>query len=105
MMETRGLVKGEYLPWDRVFRLKPLRPELSHLDWWTGLKFARATGMRPLPLNAAGDGTFGFNLIDHVIAMLHKIDQMASGSIQIDERVTNPATRDRYVINSLIEEA
>jgi Fic family protein len=33
------------------------------------------------------------------------INREVSGSITISEQVTNPATRDRYVINSLIEEA
>jgi Fic family protein len=36
---------------------------------------------------------------------LHTIDRDASGEIRMAEEATNPATRDRYIINSLIEEA
>jgi len=37
--------------------------------------------------------------------MLHRVDREASGQIQLPEPVTNPQTRDRYILNSLIEEA
>ena len=44
-------------------------------------------------------------LPDPVLRYLHEIDQNASGGIQLAEEVTNPSTRDRYIINSLIEES
>ncbi|MGM0577631.1 MAG: Fic family protein [Myxococcota bacterium] len=37
--------------------------------------------------------------------LAHEIDRDASGSITLSEEVTNTATRDRYIMNSLIEEA
>jgi Fic family protein len=44
-------------------------------------------------------------MADPVQEMLHKIDQKATGRIVLPEEVTNPETRDRYIMNSLIEEA
>jgi Fic family protein len=102
---SKGLVGGKhYYHWHKVFHMSP--PDgLTTEQWWFGLKLARGTSARPLPLSGKSGGTFTFNLIDSVIEMLHKIDQLASGSIQISDTVTNPGTRDRYVMNSLIEEA
>lgn len=37
--------------------------------------------------------------------MVHKIDRRASGEITLSEIVTNPHSRNRYVVSSLIEEA
>lgn len=99
---TRGLVAGKYLHWDKIFRLAP--PEgVTVTEWWTALKIARGAGRRMLPLQNK-TGQFSYSL-DSLIESLHKIDQMASGNIQISDRVTNPGTRDRYVVSSLIEEA
>jgi Fic family protein len=36
---------------------------------------------------------------------LHEIDVGAGGSLGVPEPITNPQTRDRYLIRSLIEEA
>jgi len=46
-----------------------------------------------------------YSMPDPALEMLHQIDQQASGEIALAEEVTNPATRDRHVVNSLIEEA
>jgi hypothetical protein len=37
--------------------------------------------------------------------MTEDISRRASGAIAVPEPVANPATRDRYIVNSLIEEA
>lgn len=104
IVTERGLVRGKYLHWDRIFHLQP--PEgLTREDWWWGIRLARRAGMRPLPLHGSGDRLLALNFTDTVIEGLHMVDQMASGNIRISDKVTNPSTRDRYVINSLIEEA
>ncbi len=36
---------------------------------------------------------------------VHKMDQRLGGQITLSEEVTNPPTRDRYLVNSLTEEA
>jgi Fic family protein len=95
---------GKYLHWDELRYRTP--PEgLSHKEWWLGIKFARESMSHPLPLRDADGRPFTYTLPDPVLERLHKIDQRASGRIEISELVTNPSTRDRYVVSSLMEEA
>ena len=44
-------------------------------------------------------------LPDPVQEALHRIDSQARGGIGAPEHVTNPSTRDRFIVSSLIEEA
>lgn len=58
-----------------------------------------------MPLLDTRGHAFTYSLPDPALEMLHRIDQRASGRIAVSEAVTNPETRERYVISSLIEEA
>ncbi|WP_457673613.1 Fic family protein, partial [Thiolapillus sp.] len=42
---------------------------------------------------------------NQVLALLHIIDSQARGQIRMDEQITSPETRDRYIVSSLMEEA
>jgi Fic family protein len=95
---------GRYYHWDKLRYLKP-PDDLTHEEWWVGLKIARNSSLRTLPLKDVAGQPFAFSMPDPVVEMLHRIDQNASGQIAISEEVTNPATRNRYIVNSLIEEA
>ncbi len=46
-----------------------------------------------------------FVVTDAVQRLVHQVDRDASGRIELPEDVTNRATRDRYIVSSLIEEA
>jgi len=48
---------------------------------------------------------FTYAVPDEVLRGIEAINRDASGHIAISEQVTNPTTRDRYVVSSLIEEA
>lgn len=101
---TSPLVRGEYEPWDKVRHLDP--PEgLTSEEWWLGIKLARNQLLKPIPLLDTDGQPFRFGMPDPVLRLTHEIDQLASGRIQISEEVTNPNTRDRYIVNSLIEES
>lgn len=96
-------VLGEYLHWDKLRFLEP--PEgLSRQAWWFGLKLHRAQS-KQIPLRDSTGIPFRFNLPDPLPECLHQIDSMARGGIQQPEPVTNPETRDRYLVRSLIEES
>jgi Fic family protein len=94
-----------YPPWDKVKHLKP--PEnLSHEEWWTGIKLARAGELRPLPLVDAPGDPFSYALPDAVLRLLHFVDQRCAGEVAMEEVVTTDAqARQRYLVNSLMEEA
>ncbi len=95
----------EYLHWERL-KYKPLPENIeNHEEWWYITKFRRASSYRQLPFTSKSGDPFVYWVPDPVQQRLHEVDQQASGRVQIAEEVTNPATRDRYLVNSLIEEA
>jgi Fic family protein len=96
--------EGRYLHWDELRHRQP-PGNLSHEEWWAGVKIARVNALKSIPLNDPGGAPFRYMLPDPVLRLLHVIDQNASGGIQLTEEVTNPGTRDRYIVNSLIEES
>lgn len=104
IMRLRPLVRGEYSPWDKIRHLDPPNG-LSVEEWWTGIRIARDRGLKPTPLLDHEGHPFAYATPDPVLRALHEIDQRAGGRIEIGEEVTNPATRDRYIVSSLIEEA
>lgn len=104
LLKISPLPDGEYYHWDQLrHRVPPA--DLTHEEWWTGVKISRTHQLKPIPLQATDGAPFQYWLPDPVLRLLHEVDREASGRIQIAEEVTNPATRDRYIINSLIEES
>ena len=97
-------VRGRYVHWDRLRHL-PVPEGLSHEEWWLGIKLARRTQYRSLPLLDTRGRPFVYMLPDAVQEALHRIDSQARGWTGAPEHVTNPSTRDRFIVSSLIEEA
>lgn len=96
--------QGRYRHWDTLRHVAP--PEgLTSEEWWAALKMARQTLYREIPLRDRANDPFRYALVDPVLERLHRIDRDASGQIAFPEQVTSPETRDRYIVNSLIEEA
>ena len=105
---TRGApatVNGHYIHWDRLRRKTPRPAGLSAGEWWTGIRLARFGQSRLLPLRDTRGRSFTCMVPDRVQEGLHRIDSRASGRIGVTDAVTNPSTRDEFVINSLIREA
>ncbi len=95
---------GRYRHWATLRHLTPPRG-LTQEEWWLGIKLARMSAARPLPLKDAGGNSFTYSTPDVALQMLHEIDQRAAGNIDVPEAVATPGTRDRYLINSLMDEA
>jgi len=96
--------EGRYLHWDKLRHLQP--PEdLTSETYWLALKFARKNLYKKLPFTSKSGAQFQFCMIDSIHRDLHWIDQNAAGRIGMDKPVTNPHTRDTYLVGSLIEEA
>ena len=98
-------VGGHYIHWDQLRRKTPRPADLSAGEWWTGIRLARFSQSRPLPLEDTRGRPFLYMLPDRVLEALHRIDSGASGRIGVAEAVTNPATRDQFIVSSLIREA
>ena len=95
---------GSYLHWDKL-RFKPTPSGLSREEWWLGLKLSRISSAREIPLLDKHGKPFRFTVPDFIHEALHKIDQGAGGYVGMPSAVTNPHTRDRYIVSSLLEEA
>jgi Fic family protein len=95
---------GNYIHWDKLRHLSP--PEgLSHREWWFGLKIKRMGQARNIPLKDQHCSHFTFTLADPLPECLHHVDSQSRGAIQQPESVTNPETRNSYLVRSLIEES
>ncbi len=104
ILDVKAAPNARYYHWDRLFHIKP-PDNLSHLEWWLGIKLARKTILNEIRFFDKSQQPFLYALPDNVHRMLHEITQDASGQIQLGEEVTNPYTKNRYIVNSLIEEA
>lgn len=95
---------GKYLHWDQLrHRTPPAGFTLE--ERWLAIKLSRAAVLRDIPLADAAGRAFRIAIVDPVQEMLHQIDQRAAGRIAFPDALTNPETRDRYIVNSLIEES
>lgn len=95
---------NDYLHWDKVRHLAPPVP-LSSEEWWLGIKLNRVGQARKLPLQDVSGSPFSYVLPDTVLHMLHHIDSRAIGRVDLPLGVATEENRDRFVFNSLIEEA
>ncbi|MQY22466.1 Fic family protein [Nocardia macrotermitis] len=93
-----------YLPWDKLRHKKP-PGDLTAEEWWLMVKMRRGGMQRPLPLRTIAGQQFTYALPDEVLQLIDEITKRASGQIAAPEQVTNSATKNRYVVSSLIEEA
>ena len=105
-MEHCGPVdaRGRYLHWDQMRHRSP--PDgLTLEQWWLGTSYYRRAASRPVPLYDTSGQPFRFCNTDQIQAMVHRIDQQASGHILSDEPVMGPASSDHYLVSALVEEA
>lgn len=99
-----GIESGSYVHWDKLRHLSP-PDQLSHEQWWLGIKINRRSQARRLPITDTAGRPFFYTLPDPVLALLHRIDQRTSGRIDFPSAAITPETRDRFVFNLLVEEA
>jgi len=97
--------QGEYLHWDKLRHLQP--PDgFTVEEWWLGTMIARSGLQKELPLLDKAGIQLHYVPTEGLYRRLHLIDQQASGAIGAsDFDLLNPETRDRYLVNSLFEEA
>jgi Fic family protein len=100
MREQQGA--ATYLHWDELRHRTP--PDgLTTRQWWLVQKLSRRG--TPLPLRDTQGRPFTFCQPSLLLRGLHDIDMAAGGNVLAPEAVTNPQTRDRYLISTLMEEA
>ena len=98
------LPEDKYLHWTKLRYLEP--PEgFSSEDWWLAIKLARGSSRHLLPLGDKHGRAFSYTDSGYLYRMLHEVDRDASGRIELPVDVVNSGSRNRYLVNSLIEEA
>lgn len=96
--------KGRYLHWDKVRYLDP--PEdFSTDEYWAAMKLARIKQYRLLPFLDKYGKPFQYLVTDQMLAVLHWLDQNASGAGKMEQPISNPAAGKAYLVSSLMEEA
>lgn len=93
-----------YPHWDKV-RRTAFPPGVTPLAVWTLASLSRQASRRVLPLQQANGEPFWYGLPDPLLAALQRIASEASGHLDGPRLVTDPGTRDRYIVRSLMEEA
>jgi Fic family protein len=93
-----------YLHWDEL-RRRPAPDGLTHDEWWLALKMGRLTSLRPVPLKDVESKPFRFAVPDALSEQLHHIDCGVGTTFGLPAAVTNAETRNRYLVNTLMEEA
>lgn len=113
LMESKRLVvaleapapSGQYVHWDKLRHLKP-PGDLTHEEWWWGIKWGRRPLLKNIPLTDPDGWHFSYAFPDEVLRALHHVDQRCSGEIAMPEVVTaDDQARQHYLVNSLMEEA
>ncbi|MEX2324146.1 MAG: hypothetical protein WD576_00210, partial [Nitriliruptoraceae bacterium] len=102
--EVRATIDGRYRHWDSLRHMTP-PGDLTAEEWWVGVRMARIQISQPVPIKDRQGRPFTIALPGVMLQMLQQVDRNASGQIALSEQVTNPATRKRYLVSSLIEEA
>lgn len=96
--------KGRYLHWEKLKHLSPPK-DLTPQEYWLKIKMARNLVRIPLPLYALNDQPFGFCISESMQRDLHWLDKNTAGTISMEQPITNPNTRNTYLITSLVEES
>ncbi|MBI4896747.1 MAG: Fic family protein [Actinobacteria bacterium] len=106
ILRARSLEPGpNYVHWDKLRYLEP-PDDLSHEEWWLGIKLSRQPMCRGVPLADAKGNEFTYSTPDIVQRLLHHIDQRCAGEIAMPEVMTaDEGARQHYLVNSLMEEA
>lgn len=96
--------KGRYVHWDKLRHLSSLGG-LTPEQYWLSMRTARSVMQTELPFVDKAGKAFGFTQPPGVLRDLSWIDRNATGSVQADASITDPKTKETYLISSLIEEA
>src|SRR5207247_8115367 len=103
-LRTNPNLTRRYLHWDRLRHYKPPEGYTSE-ELWLAVKLQRMGFLKPIPLRDKQGHQFQFCVPELVLENLHRIDVGAGAAIGVPEQITNPQTKDQYLIRSLMEEA
>lgn len=100
----RAEVKGRYEHWDHLRHLTPPLG-LDVEQWWLGIKLARHSLRKELPLRDKAGGFFSIAPSDSIQRRLFQVARDAAGALQGTSALPSSAMQERYLVRSLMEEA
>lgn len=102
-LARQPLVSRYYLHWDKLRHHKV--EGCSTEDLWLSAKLQRLPILKAIPLLDKKGNAFQFCTPELVLENLHQIDVGAGAAVGVPEPITNPQTKEKYLIRSLMEEA
>ena len=97
-------VRGRYEHWDHLRHLTP--PDgLTAEQWWLGIKLARSSLQRRLPMQDKHRDPFTVVLSDSIQRKLFLVARDAAGALRGQDSAQSDDMRERYLVRSLMEEA
>ncbi len=103
-MSTGPLVNDKYLHWDKL-RYRAAPEGFSLEEWWLAIKKQRKALFRQAPLSDKNKKPFQHLLTDSMVEILHAVDESAGKFNEMPEPIRSTETKNRYHINSMIQEA
>lgn len=100
----RAEVKGQYEHWDHLRHLTP-PAGLDVEQWWLGIKLARQSLRKDLPLRDKAGAHFSIAPSDSIQRRLFQVARDAAGALQGADALPSSALQERYLVRSLMEEA
>lgn len=96
--------KGRYLHWEKLKHLVPPDGYDSEL-YWLATKSVREKIAKALPFKDKAGIPFSYNQAGSVIRDILWISEQSKGAVAADPKITDPKTKDTYLISSLIAES
>lgn len=100
----RAEVRGVYEHWDHLRHLTPPQG-LDVEQWWLGIKLARQSLRKNLPLLDKTGHPFHVSPSDGIQRRLFQVARDAAGALQGTDALPSGAMQERYLVRSLMEEA
>ena len=95
-----------YLHWDEYRHRASSKGPLTPDQQWGAIRFSRMARSQQVPLKDPKGRPFTFSITQRAFEDIHEIDMYCGGSIAVaEENALRADTRDRYYVNSILEEA
>lgn len=102
--QLKWSTEDRYLHWNDL-RRRPSPSPFNHEEWWYILKLNRKARYQAIGLTDTQSRRFVFGQTNALTELLHQIDRGLGLALGLPEAITQPGLRDRYVVNTLIDEA
>jgi Fic family protein len=104
--QEESLRTERYLHWEEFRHRGSDRAGLTKEQQWAAIRMGRALRSQPISLQDTKGQPFTFFLTQRAFELLHEIDLHCGGGIGLaEDGIIQEDTRDRYYIDSLMEEA